>query len=333
MPTTLPPTWRILVLLAGAVVFGGCEANKPPPVSEKPADSQAAAEPLPEIPPQTEPSLESEPAAGESELKVVPIPKTDEAATDSNSKDKPANETPDPDDEAAAPPADAAKTTESSRYEFRRFHDPNGIGKFYMGREIALVMGAPAAGWLERPEREKEEQSTKMIDSLGLKPGMIVADIGAGSGVLTLMMTDKVGENGKVVAVDIQQKMLDRLAKKLKERQVDNVELVLGTDKSPRLPKESIDLALMVDVYHEFAYPYEMMLEISKAMKPGGRVVFVEFRMEDPDVPIKPVHKMSEAQVKKEISQPEFGLKWKETIGVLPWQHVIIFEKPAEKKE
>jgi ubiquinone/menaquinone biosynthesis C-methylase UbiE len=151
--------------------------------------------------------------------------------------------------------------------------------------------------------------------------------------VLTLMMTDKVGENGKVVAVDIQQKMLDRLAKKLKERQVDNVELVLGTDKSPRLPKESIDLALMVDVYHEFAYPYEMMLEISKAMKPGGRVVFVEFRMEDPDVPIKPVHKMSEAQVKKEISQPEFGLKWKETIGVLPWQHVIIFEKPAEKKE
>ncbi|HTI49828.1 MAG TPA: class I SAM-dependent methyltransferase, partial [Planctomycetaceae bacterium] len=106
-----------------------------------------------------------------------------------------------------------------------------------------------------------------------------------------------------------------------------NVELVLGTEKSPELPPETVDLALMVDVYHEFAFPYEMLLELSKAMKPGGRVVFVEFRMEDPRVPIKLVHKMTEAQVKKEIGLPEFGLKWKETIGTLPWQHVIVFEK------
>jgi precorrin-6B methylase 2 len=213
------------------------------------------------------------------------------------------------------------------RYETRADHDPNGIGKFYMGREIAHVMGFPAASWLERTEREEEERTTLMVKSLKLKPGMTVADIGAGSGRISLMMAEHVGAEGKVLAVDIQQEMLNLIKKKVAKRKVKNVKLVKSEEKSPKLDEESVDLALMVDVYHEFAFPYEMMQELSKAIKPGGRVVFVEFRMEDPDVPIKLVHKMTEAQVKKEMSPPEFGMKWKETIGVLPWQHIIVFEK------
>ena len=139
------------------------------------------------------------------------------------------------------------------------------------------------------------------------------------------------GNKGKVLAVDVQQEMLDLLEKKLTELKVTNVEGILGTEKSPRLKPESVDLAIMVDVYHEFAYPHEMMVEITKSMKPGGRVVFVEYRKEDPNVPIKLVHKMTEAQVKREIGQPAFGLKWKETIGILPRQHIIIFERVANK--
>ncbi len=213
------------------------------------------------------------------------------------------------------------------RYEFRADHDPNGIGKFYMGREIAHVMGFAAAPWLERPEREREERTSEMIQALNLKPGMTVADIGAGSGVITLMMAAKVGPTGKAYAVDIQQEMLDLLADKLNRLNIENVELVLATTKSPELPESSLDLAIMVDVYHELEFPYEAMLALSKCMKPGGRVVLVEFRKEDPEVPIKLVHKMTEAQVKKEFSPPELGLKWKETIGILPWQHVVVLER------
>ncbi len=221
------------------------------------------------------------------------------------------------------------------RYVVRDDHDPNGIGKFYMGREIAHVMGFQGGGanWLERPEREKEERSSKMIEELKLEPGQTVADIGAGTGRLSLMMAEKVGNDGKVLAVDVQQEMLDIIAVKLKQRNIKNVELVKGTVKSPKLKKDSIDLALFVDVYHEFAFPYEMMLEISKAMKVGGRVVLVEFRMEDETVPIKLVHKMTEAQAKQELGLPEFRLKWKETIGTLPWQHIIIFEKLADDEQ
>lgn len=220
-----------------------------------------------------------------------------------------------------------SKNDGGRRYTFRRQHDPNGIGKFYMDREIAHVMGYAGVNWLERPEREEEEALTQLIDALKFKPGMVVADIGAGSGVLTLRIAAKVGKTGKVVAVDVQQEMLDLLAKKLKQQKIDNVELVLGTEKSPRIPKNSLDLVLMVDVYHEFAFPYEMLLEISTAMKPGGRVVFVEYRKEDPDVPIKLVHKMTQEQVKREAAPPELRLKYKETIGVLPQQHIVIFER------
>jgi precorrin-6B methylase 2 len=222
---------------------------------------------------------------------------------------------------------------ETGRYEWRAEHDPNGIGKFYMGREIAHVMGFAAAPWLERPQREREERTSAMIKSLKLKPGMTVADIGAGSGYITLKMAAQVGRTGKVYAVDIQQEMLDLLADKLNRLNTKNVELVLCTEKSPKLPEASLDLAIMVDVYHELEFPYESMLALSKCMKPGGRVVLVEFRKEDPDVPIKLVHKMTEAQAKRELSPPEFGLKWKETIGVLPWQHVSVFERQAGDAE
>lgn len=228
---------------------------------------------------------------------------------------------------AEDPARPAASSKKIKRYETRADHDPNGIGKFYLGREIAHVMGFPAATWLERNEREEEERVSLMVKTLRLKPGMTVADIGAGSGRISLMMAHDVGEQGKVLAVDIQQEMLDLIGEKLTRLNLQQVELVKGTEQSPKLDPATVDLALMVDVYHEFAFPYEMMLELSQAMKPGGQVVFVEFRKEDPEVPIKLVHKMTEAQVKKELAPPEFGLKWRETIGVLPWQHIIVFEK------
>lgn len=221
--------------------------------------------------------------------------------------------------------------SDDGRYEFRREHDLNGLGKFYMGREIALVMTFHGAPWLERAEREEEERLSELVKHLGLKPGMVAADVGAGSGVVTLMMAGAVGETGKVLAIDIQQEMLDLLGDKIKNNDIKNVELVLGTEKSPKLKEASIDLALMVDVYHEFEFPYEMTLELAKALKPRGRIAFVEYRREDPQVPIKLVHKMTEAQVKREILQPEFGLKWKETIDKLPRQHIVVFERPVKK--
>lgn len=229
--------------------------------------------------------------------------------------------------DAPAKASQKPKAPQKKRYVFKDVHDPNGLGKFYMGREIAMVMGFPAADWLERPEREEEERLTELVRALKLQPGEKVADIGAGSGVITLKMAQVVGDSGKIFAVDIQQEMLDLLGDKIKDQDIKNIELVLANETSPELQPESIDLALMVDVYHEFAFPFETMLELSKAMKPGGRVVFVEYRREDPKVNIKLVHKMSEAQIKKEISQPEFGLKWKETIKTLPKQHIVVFER------
>jgi ubiquinone/menaquinone biosynthesis C-methylase UbiE len=229
--------------------------------------------------------------------------------------------------EEKTPKSDEKSDKGKSRYQTKRIHDPNGQGKFYMGRELAVVMTYHGAPWLERPERENEEHLTELVRELKIKPGQVIADVGAGSGVITMMLAQEVGETGKVIAVDIQQEMLDLLGDKLKNRNIQNIELVLGTALSPNLEPASLDLAIMVDVYHEFEYPYEMILELSKALKPGGRIVFVEYRREDPDVAIKLVHKMSEAQVKKEINQPEFGLKWKETVKTLPQQHIIVFER------
>lgn len=215
----------------------------------------------------------------------------------------------------------------TERYEIRDEHDPNGIGKFYMGREIAHVMGFGGATWLERSTREEEERITLLVRSLNLKPGQIVADIGAGSGVISLQMAEQLLPDGKVMAVDVQQEMLDRLRKYCDQFRVKNIEPVLGSQNQTGLKPESIDLAIMVDVYHEFEFPWEMMQDISASLKPGGRVVFVEYRKEDPAVPIKEVHKMSQAQIRLEIEQPEFGLQWVETVHLLPRQHVMIFQK------
>src|SRR5437868_1463628 len=143
------------------------------------------------------------------------------------------------------------------RYEVRKDHDPNGIGKFYMGREIAQVMGYQAANWLERPEREKEEQSSKLLKMLDLKPGMVAADVGAGSGYHTFRMAERVGPKGKVYAVDIQKEMLDIIRWRMKRMKVTNVEPVQGTLTDPKLPADAVDLILLVDVYHEFSHPFE----------------------------------------------------------------------------
>jgi precorrin-6B methylase 2 len=217
---------------------------------------------------------------------------------------------------------------EKPRYETRREHDPDGTGKFYMNREIALVMGHQGAGWLERPEREKEEQPAKLIKALKIKPGTVLADIGAGSGYYSFRFAPLVGDKGKILAVDIQPEMLDIIRKRMKAQKVTNVEPIQGAETDPKLPAGGVDLILMVDVYHEFSHPYEMTQAMVKALKPGGRLVFVEFRLEDESVPIKRVHKMSQKQVLREMAP--FPLRHVETLDMLPWQHVINFEKKKD---
>jgi protein-L-isoaspartate O-methyltransferase len=202
---------------------------------------------------------------------------------------------------------------------YQQLLKPNveGIGKFYLGRQISHVMGHQAARWLERPEREREEHTAEMIRCLKLQPGDQVADIGVGTGYIARHMAKVIGEKGAVHGVDIQPEMLALLAKKMKDAGITNVKGVLGT-------------VIMVDVYHEFSHPYEMMAGIVKGLKVGGRIAFVEYRGEDPKVPIKRLHKMTEAQVKKEAAL--FPLKHVETYKKLPWQHVVFFEKVKATK-
>lgn len=224
-----------------------------------------------------------------------------------------------------APAADAPNPPEPL-YETRAEHDRNGIGKFFMGREIAHVMGHQAADWLERPEREEEERTDLLIDALKLREGEVVADIGCGSGFISRKIAKKTGETGTVYGVEIQQEMLDLLMKRMAMFRIGTVKPVLGTTTDPKLPPASCDTMIMVDVYHEFDFPYEMIANMIAGLKPGGRIVFVEYRKEDPKVPIKEVHKMSEAQVKKEMAAHP-ALEFAETITVLPRQHIIIFKK------
>ena len=202
---------------------------------------------------------------------------------------------------------------------------PDGTGKFFHGREIAQVMGHQALGWLERDDREQEEAPSRAIDALDLPPAAVIADIGAGSGYYSFRISPKV-PLGKVVAVDIQPEMLDYLKKRAAELSVTNVEPHLGAIDDLKLPASSLDAALMVDAYHEFSHPAEMLASLHRALKPGGRIFLLEFRGEDPRVPIKPLHKMTEAQARLEFEGA--GFKFLENRKPLPWQHFMVFERP-----
>jgi ubiquinone/menaquinone biosynthesis C-methylase UbiE len=193
-------------------------------------------------------------------------------------------------------------------------------------RRIAQVMGAAGADWLTRPERESDERPDQALDAIGIQRGSKVADIGAGVGYFTWRLADRVGASGVVYGEDIQQPMLDLLTKNMSARHLTNVRAVLGTVDDPKLPRDSIDLVLLVDVYHEFSEPEKMLDRIRESMKSGGRIVFLEYRAEDPEVPIKAEHKMTVNQVRAEV-QPE-GYRFDKTIEVLPQQHIIIFRKP-----
>lgn len=206
----------------------------------------------------------------------------------------------------------------------------DGTGRFYMGREIARVMGHQGAAWLERPERVDEEQPEVLLSLLDLRPGMVVADIGAGTGYHSWRIARKVLPGGRVLAVDIQPEMLELLERQMTHRGVTNVEPVLGTVTDPRLPSGAVDLVLLVDVYHEFDHPFEMLAAIVDSLKPDGRVAFVEFRGEQASVPIKPLHKMTEEQIRKEAEV--HALEWVATRRELPWQHLVIFRKSGERK-
>ena len=235
--------------------------------------------------------------------------------------------------DAAAPaqtqPAGSSSQSspEGSRpvYETRTVHDPDGTGKFYMGREIAQVMGPGGIPWLDRPGRDEEERPAEVIGALELLDGETVADLGAGSGYFTFRIAPKVGSAGKVLAVEIQDEMIAALRRRAQEQKVTNVEIVKATEKDPRLPANGVDVVLMVDVYHELEYPFEVMTAVCKSLKPGGRVAFVEYRKEDPKVGIKELHKMSVVQLEKEMQA--VGLVRLRTVETLPLQHIVIFGK------
>ena len=213
--------------------------------------------------------------------------------------------------------------SDSELYTFRN-DNPNGIGKWFMGREIAHVMGYQGMAWLNRPDREQEENVSLLLKNMNIKPDDVIADIGAGSGYHVFKMAP-MANKGKIYAVDIQPEMLAEIKRIKKIKKVNNVELVQGTEKSSNLPVNKIDKILMVDVYHEFSFPYEMLQSIKSALKENGRIYLIEYRGEDKTIPIKTIHKMTEKQAMKEL---EFaGFKLVQNIENLPWQHCMIFEK------
>ncbi len=223
-------------------------------------------------------------------------------------------------DQEASKPAQ----NEGPRYT-EKVPSRGGQGKVYLGREIAKVMGHQGLSWLERPEREEEEATNDVVENMGLEADDVVADIGAGSGYFTFRIAPRVPE-GKVLAVDIQPEMLDYLNDKKKRMGVSNVETLLGDVDDTRLPENTVDAVLLVDAYHEFSHPWEMMRSIYKGLKPGGRVILLEYRAEDPAVQIKPLHKMTEQQAILEMKAA--GLKHVETREFLPIQHFMVFTKP-----
>ncbi len=196
------------------------------------------------------------------------------------------------------------------------------------GRHIAPVMGAGGAGWLDRPEREAEEHPEQALDALKLHPGMTVAEVGAGTGYMALRMARRVGPSGKVYANDLQPEMLQKLRANSQRQKLSNVETVQGSESDPKLPPNALDLVLLVDVYHEFSEPQAMLDKIRESLKPDGRLVLLEYRKEDPEVPIRIEHKMTVAEVKTEVEAQ--GYKLDQVIETLPRQHIIIFRKAAK---
>ena len=217
----------------------------------------------------------------------------------------------------------AQNTSSEDTYTYKK-GDPNGTGKWYMGREIAYVMGYEGMDWLDRPEREKEENTSKLLKNMNIQPGDTVADIGAGSGYHVFKIAP-VARNGFVYAVDIQDEMLAVMDYRIDTNKIDNVEVVKGSEKSVNLAENSVDKVLMVDVYHEFSYPVEMIASIKKALRAHGKIYLIEYRAEDGNVPIKEVHKMSEQQAVKEFKAA--GFKLEKNISNLPWQHCMVFVK------
>lgn len=219
----------------------------------------------------------------------------------------------------------SATVPDTSGYHLAAPQDPNGIGKYYQGRQIAHVMGHEGAEWLERNDRQEEEGTDILLRELKLKPTDVVADIGAGTGYFSFRISPQVAK-GKVLAVDIQPEMVKYLRDHKVQNKALNVEPVLGTVRNPNLPANSVDLVLIVDAYHEFDHPREMMRAIRTALRPGGRLALVEYRAEDSSVPIKRIHKMSEKQARKEVEG--MGLEFVENIQTLPQQHLLIFRRP-----
>lgn len=206
----------------------------------------------------------------------------------------------------------------------------DGIGKAYMGRPIAAIMGWQAAGWLERPERAREEDSRRLVEGLNLQPGQVVADIGAGSGYYARRFATQVGARGTVYAVDVQPQMLALLEALARQPEYANLRPVLGAVDDVRLPPASIDVAVMVDVYHELEFPFEVLASLLRALKPDGRIVFVEYKAEDASVPIKPLHKMSVRQIVREAQV--HGLVMVDSIRGLPWQHALVFARDPARR-
>lgn len=213
----------------------------------------------------------------------------------------------------------------SADYQYRPSTQRGGTGKFYMGREIAEVIGYQAEEWLDREQREQQERTDLLLGSLPLKPADVVADIGAGTGYMSFRLSPLL-PRGKVIAIDIQPEMLNLIKEDMRTNGAKNIETRLATERDPKLGRASVDLALLVDSYHEFSYPREMMRGIVRGLKRGGVVAIVEYRGEDASVPIKPLHKMTQAQIKQELLAA--GLVWRETKELLPWQHLMIFAKP-----
>lgn len=214
-------------------------------------------------------------------------------------------------------------TSKTALYTYKS-GDPNGIGKWYMGRQIAHVMGFQGINWLERSEREEEENTTALLKNMDIQPDDVIADIGAGSGYHVFKMAS-LAQKGTIYAVDIQDEMVQTIIDRKNAGNISQVEPILGSSKDVRLPENSVDKILMVDVYHEFDFPVEMVASMRIALKRDGKIYLIEYRGEDDTVPIKKVHKMTEAQAIKEMEAAGFTLE--KNIANLPWQHCMVFRK------